>query len=62
MASRASFRALLSVSVGADKKAIKDAYKRAALIYHPDKNPNNTEEAAEKFKRLAEAYEVLSSE
>jgi len=35
-------------------------YKRLALQYHPDKNPDNQEAAGEKFKALSEAYEVLS--
>jgi len=49
--------------LGVDKKAsadeIKRAYRRMAMKYHPDKNPDN-KEAEEKFKECAEAYEVLS--
>src|SRR5574340_536941 len=49
--------------LGVDKKAsnddIKKAYRRLALKYHPDKNPGN-KEAEEKFKKLSEAYAVLS--
>src|SRR3990170_2914697 len=49
--------------LGVDKKAsaedIKKAYRKLALKYHPDKNPGN-KEAEEKFKKLSEAYAVLS--
>jgi len=50
---------VLGVSKDADAAAIKKAYRKLAVKYHPDKNPDN-KEAEEKFKEAAEAYEVLS--
>lgn len=53
------FYEILGVDKSADDTAIKKAYRKAAIQYHPDKNPDN-KEAEEKFKEAAEAYEVLS--
>ncbi|MFH6985029.1 molecular chaperone DnaJ [Marinoscillum sp. 108] len=52
---------ILGVDKGASKDEIKKAYRKIAIKYHPDKNPDN-KEAEEKFKEAAEAYEVLSND
>src|SRR5213594_3296742 len=50
---------VLGVSRNASDQEIKSAYRKLALQYHPDRNPNN-HEAEERFKEAAEAYSVLS--
>ena len=52
---------ILGVSKSATKKELKNAYRKLAVKYHPDKNPDN-KEAEEKFKEAAEAYDVLSND
>lgn len=50
---------VLGVSKSADESTIKKSYRKIAMKFHPDRNPDN-KEAEEKFKEAAEAYEVLS--
>ncbi|MDB1135478.1 molecular chaperone DnaJ [Candidatus Anaplasma sp. TIGMIC] len=50
---------LLGVSKGASAEEIKKSYRKLVFKYHPDKNQGN-KEAEEKFKKVSEAYEVLS--
>ncbi len=52
---------ILGVSRHSEAIEIKKAYRRLAVRYHPDKNPDDPE-AEEKFKELAEAFEVLSND
>lgn len=49
---------ILEIDKKASQDAIKSAYRRLAMLYHPDKN--KSPEAEEMFKRIAEAYSVLS--
>ncbi|XP_075237949.1 dnaJ heat shock protein family (Hsp40) member B6 mrj isoform X4 [Lycorma delicatula] len=53
---------ILEVNKHASTSDIKKAYRKLALKWHPDKNPNNPDEANRKFKEISEAYEVLSDE
>lgn len=50
---------ILGVSRDAEADTIKKEYRKLAMKYHPDKNPDN-KEAEEKFKEASEAYEILS--
>jgi len=51
---------VLGVNRNSSADEIKKAFRKLAVQYHPDKNPNNKQEAEEKFKEAAEAYEILS--
>ncbi|XP_073129406.1 uncharacterized protein [Henckelia pumila] len=51
---------ILKVEKGATEEDVKKSYRRLAMKWHPDKNPNNKKEAEAKFKQISEAYEVLS--
>lgn len=59
MSEKRDYYEVLGVSKGASESEIKKAYRKLALKYHPDKNPDD-DAAAEQFKEAAEAYEVLS--
>ncbi|MBK6983670.1 MAG: molecular chaperone DnaJ [Bacteroidetes bacterium] len=58
--SKRDFYEILGVTKSASDDEIKKAYRKLAIKYHPDKNPDD-KAAEEKFKEAAEAYEVLSN-
>ena len=51
---------VLSLAKTASADDIKKAYRKEALRWHPDKNPNDKDAATKKFKEISEAYQVLS--
>lgn len=59
--SKRDYYEVLGVDKGAEADAIKKAYRKRAIQFHPDKNPGDAT-AEDKFKEAAEAYEVLSDD
>jgi DnaJ homolog subfamily B member 6 len=57
---KTDFYEILGVKRDASVEEIKKAYKKLAIRWHPDKNPENQAEATEMFKSIGEAYETLS--
>ncbi|MDI9471307.1 MAG: molecular chaperone DnaJ [Tissierellia bacterium] len=57
--SKRDYYDVLGVERGADEKALKSAYRKLAMKYHPDKNPGD-KKAEATFKEINEAYEVLT--
>jgi molecular chaperone DnaJ len=61
MASKRDYYEVLGVKRDADEAEIKKAYKRSAMKFHPDRNPDD-KNAEDKFKEASEAYEILSDD
>lgn len=61
MSEKKDYYDLLGVARDADASVIKKAYRKLAIKFHPDKNPDDAEAEA-KFKEIGEAYEILSNE
>src|ERR1700685_2189477 len=59
-ANTSDFYVILGVERDASAEQIKSAYRKAALQWHPDRNPHNKDEAEHNFRLAAEAYAVLS--
>lgn len=53
---------ILEINKTATSADVKKAYRKLALQWHPDKNPNNIEEANRRFKQICQAYEILSDD
>jgi curved DNA-binding protein CbpA len=53
---------VLGIGRDATQEEIKRSFRRLALRYHPDHNPEDPKQAEERFKEINEAYEVLSDE
>lgn len=51
---------VLQVDRSAKDDDLKKAYRKLAMKWHPDKNPNNKKEAESKFKQISEAYDVIT--
>jgi molecular chaperone DnaJ len=60
MATKRDYYEILGVSKTATDEELKKSYRKLALKFHPDRNPND-KDAEEKFKEAAEAYEILSN-
>lgn len=60
MVTQQDYYEVLEISRGASTDEIKRAYRRSAMKYHPDRNPDDPE-AEQRFKECAEAYEILSN-
>ena len=61
MATNRDYYAILGIGKNTSEVEIKQAYRKQALRWHPDRNKDNVAEAEKKFKEINEAYEILSN-
>lgn len=61
MSSKQDLYELIGVQKNVSEEDLRRAYKKAALKYHPDRNPNNKEEANTKFQEINKAFQTLSN-
>ena len=61
MSSKKDYYKILEIDRQSTPEEIRKAYKKLAMKYHPDKNPENQEESEQKFKEISEAYSILSN-
>jgi len=59
--SKQDYYETLGIDRSASDKEVKQAYRRLAMKYHPDRN-ENSKEAESRFKEIQEAYNILSNE
>ncbi|AYV78934.1 MAG: putative DnaJ-like protein subfamily B member 1 [Edafosvirus sp.] len=59
MTSSEDYYDILGIKKTATEDEIKKAYRKLAIKWHPDKNPNNKQKASEMFKKISEAYQIL---
>ncbi len=59
-ADETNYYEILQLNRDASETDIKKSYRKLALKYHPDRNPDNQEESTQKFKNISEAYDILS--
>jgi len=60
MSSETEYYDILGVSKTATNSELKKAYRKLAFHWHPDKNPDNIEEANARFQKISEAFEILN--
>ena len=60
MSTKRDYYEVLGVGPNAGSDEVKSAFRKAALQWHPDRNPQNKTQAEERFREIAEAYQVLS--